>query len=60
MGIDVKGHMSGIDDDSVELVRHEFEEQKENELLSNVLEVNFPITVKRLCVKTWQEALRVN
>ena len=51
MGIQVKGHMSGIDDDTAELVRHELAQQKEKEIDSNVLEINFPVTVKDLAVK---------
>ena len=51
MGIAVKGYMSGIDDETVELVRHEFEEKKDEEIKGNVLEIDFPITVKDFAVK---------
>lgn len=51
MGIDIKSHMSGIDKESADLVRQELQEQKETEIGENVLEVEFPMTVKDFAVK---------
>jgi translation initiation factor IF-2 len=47
----VKSHMSTVDDDTAEVIRHEILGLKEKEIEENALEVDFPISVKDLAVK---------
>jgi translation initiation factor IF-2 len=51
MNVPIKGHMSGLDDDTVELIRQEFATEKEKAIEENILEVDFPVTVKDFAVK---------
>jgi translation initiation factor IF-2 len=51
MNVAVKSHMSAIDDDTAEIIKHEFTDQAEKEIEKNVIEVDFPITVKDLAIK---------
>jgi len=47
----VKSHMSAIDAETAEVIKHELSSQKEQEIDANVIEVDFPITVKNLAIK---------
>jgi len=47
----VKSHMSSVDDETAEVIKAEFTELKEKEIEENVVEVDFPITVKDLAIK---------
>lgn len=47
----LKSHMSVIDTESVEIIKHELVAQEEKKIEENVLGVNFPLTVKDLAVK---------
>lgn len=47
----VKNHMSSVDKETAEIIKHEVEDLKEKEIESNVIEVDFPITIKDLAVK---------
>ncbi len=47
----VKSHLSQIDKDTAEVIRHEVKEQIEEEIQSNVIETEFPLTVKDFAVK---------
>jgi translation initiation factor IF-2 len=47
----VKSHMSSVDDETAEIIKHEIGEIKEKEIAANVIEVDFPVTVKDLAVK---------
>ncbi|MCM8787877.1 MAG: translation initiation factor IF-2 [Candidatus Omnitrophica bacterium] len=47
----VKSHMSVIDEETAEIITHEIESLKKKEIEQNVVEVDFPITVKELAVK---------
>ncbi len=47
----VKSHMSSVDKETAEIIKHEIEELKRKEIESNVIEVDFPISVKDLAVK---------
>ena len=40
----VKNHMSSIDDDATEIIKHEIEELDKKEIEGNVIEVDFPIS----------------
>jgi len=51
MGVEVKSHMSALDKDSAELIRQSLVEKKVEEVKSNVIEIDFPITVKDFSVK---------
>ena len=51
LGIKIKSHMSSLDADTAELVRQELEEEKEKAIAQNVIEVDFPLTVRELAVK---------
>jgi translation initiation factor IF-2 len=46
-----KSHMSSVDKETAEIIKHEIEELKEKEISSNRIEVDFPITVRELAVK---------
>jgi translation initiation factor IF-2 len=47
----VKSHMSSVDDETAEVIKHEIKDLKEKEINENVVEVDFPITAKDLAVK---------
>lgn len=47
----VKSHMSSVDNDTAEIIKHEIAGLKEKEIDENVLEVDFPISVKDLAVR---------
>ena len=47
----VKSHMSSVDDETAEIIKHEIKGLKEKEIEANVIEVDFPISVKDLAVK---------
>jgi len=47
----VKSHMTVVDDETAQIIRHEIEDLLKKEIESNVVEVDFPITVKDLAVK---------
>lgn len=47
----VKSHMSVIDEETAEIIKHEIEDLRKKEIEQNVVEVEFPITVKDLAVK---------
>jgi len=47
----VKSHMSSVDKDTAEIIKHELEDLNKKEIESNVIEVDFPITIKDLAVK---------
>jgi translation initiation factor IF-2 len=51
MGVEVKSHMSAIDADTAELIRQGMQEKKDDEIKENILEIDFPITVKDFAVK---------
>ncbi|MCK9573315.1 MAG: translation initiation factor IF-2 [Candidatus Omnitrophica bacterium] len=47
----VKSHMSSVDDETAEIIKHEIAGLKEKEIEENVIEVDFPISVKDLALK---------
>ncbi len=47
----VKNHMSSVDAETAEIIKHEVVELDRKEIESNVIEVDFPITIKDLAVK---------
>lgn len=47
----VKNHMSVVDKDTAEIIKHEVEELDKKEIEENVIEVSFPITIKDLSTK---------
>jgi len=47
----VKSHMSSVDEETAEIIKHELEDLTRKEIESNVIEVDFPITIKDLAVK---------
>jgi len=47
----VKNHMSSVDEDTAEIIKQEIGELDRKEIEENVIEVNFPITIKDLSVK---------
>jgi len=47
----VKSHMSSVDEETAEVIKHEITDLAEKEIADNVIEVNFPVTVKDLAVK---------
>ncbi|MCF7872824.1 MAG: translation initiation factor IF-2 [Candidatus Omnitrophica bacterium] len=47
----VKNHMSVVDKDTAEIIKHEVEELDKKEIEENVIEVIFPITIKDLAIK---------
>ena len=51
LNFSVKNHMSSVDDETAEIIKHEIEDMTKQEIESNVIEVNFPITIKELAVK---------
>ncbi|MCF7908850.1 MAG: translation initiation factor IF-2 [Candidatus Omnitrophica bacterium] len=51
LNVQVKNHMSSIDAETAEIVKHELGEIERQEIEGNVIEVDFPITVKELSVR---------
>lgn len=51
MNFVVKSHMSSIDEETAQIIKHEIEDLNKKEIEENVIEVDFPITVKDLAVK---------
>ena len=51
MNFPVKSHMSSVDEETAEVIKHEFVELQEKEIEENLIEVEFPIMVKDLAVK---------
>ncbi|MBN2483834.1 MAG: translation initiation factor IF-2 [Candidatus Omnitrophica bacterium] len=51
----VKSHMSVVDDDTAEIIKHEVADLNQKEIEENVIDVDFPITVKDLAVKLNQK-----
>lgn len=47
----VKSHMSSVDEETAEVIKHEISDLKKKEIEENVIEVNFPVSVKDLAVK---------
>lgn len=47
----VKNHMSSVDEETAEIIKHEVGELDRKEIEDNIVEVNFPITIKELAVK---------
>ncbi len=47
----VKSHMSTIDEETAEIIKHELQDLERKEIEANVVEVDFPITVKDLAIK---------
>jgi translation initiation factor IF-2 len=47
----VKSHMSSVDDDTAEIIKNEVSDLKKKEIEENVIEVDFPISVKDLAIK---------
>ncbi|MDD5069131.1 MAG: translation initiation factor IF-2 [Candidatus Omnitrophica bacterium] len=47
----VKNHMSSVDKETAEIIEHEIVNIQEKEITDNVIEVDFPITVKDLAIK---------
>jgi len=47
----VKSHMSVVDADTAEVIKHEISDLRKKEIEENVIEVEFPITLKDLAVK---------
>lgn len=47
----VKNHMSSVDEETAEIIKHEVGELDRKEIEDNVVEVDFPITIKELAVK---------
>ncbi|MFH1767998.1 MAG: translation initiation factor IF-2 N-terminal domain-containing protein, partial [Candidatus Omnitrophota bacterium] len=47
----VKNHMSSVDPATAEIIKHEIDDIQRKEIEINVIEVNFPISVKDLSVK---------
>lgn len=55
LNVSVKSHMSVLDDETAEIVKHELEDLERKEIEANVIEVDFPITIKDLAVKLKQK-----
>lgn len=51
LNFSIKNHMSSVDEATAEIILHEIEALKQNEIKANVIEVDFPVTVKDLSVK---------
>lgn len=47
----VKNHMSSVDKETAEIIKHELADLNKKEIESNVVEADFPITIKDLAVK---------
>ncbi|MCF7870193.1 MAG: translation initiation factor IF-2, partial [Candidatus Omnitrophica bacterium] len=47
----VKNHMSVVDKDTAEVIKHEIKELDRKEIEENVIEVIYPITIKDLAIK---------
>lgn len=51
MNFPVKNHMSSVDSDTAEVIKHEIEDSTKKEIEGNLIEVDFPISVKELSVR---------
>jgi len=51
MNVSAKSHMSVLDSETAEIITHELTAQEKKKIDDNVIEVDFPITVKDLSVK---------
>ncbi len=51
MNFPVKSHMSSVDSDTAEIIKNEISVLKEKEIEENVIEADFPISVKDLAVR---------
>jgi len=47
----VKSHMSSVDAETAEIIKHELADLQKKEIAENIIEVDFPIMVKDLAVK---------
>ncbi|MFH1771211.1 MAG: translation initiation factor IF-2 [Candidatus Omnitrophota bacterium] len=47
----VKSHMSSVDEETAEVIKHEIRDIEKKEIADNVVQADFPITVKDLAVK---------
>jgi len=47
----VRSHMSSVDSETAEIIKHEIEDLKKREIENNLVEVDFPISIKDLAVK---------
>ncbi len=47
----VKNHMSSVDNETAEIIKHELDDLNKKEIEENVIEVDFPVTLKDLAVK---------
>ncbi len=51
MNFPLKSHLSIIDEETAQIIKDEFRELKEREISKNVVEVEFPLTIKDFAVK---------
>lgn len=51
LGFPAKNHMSSVDTETAEIIKHEVKDLQKREIEENVIEVDFPITLKDLAVK---------
>ncbi|MCD6540103.1 MAG: translation initiation factor IF-2 [Candidatus Omnitrophica bacterium] len=51
MNFPVKSHLSIIDEETAQIIKEEFKTLKEKEISKNIVEVEFPLTVKDFSVK---------
>ncbi|HEC69017.1 MAG TPA: hypothetical protein ENI31_01845, partial [Candidatus Omnitrophica bacterium] len=51
MNFPVKSHLSIIDEETAQIIKEEFKGLKEKEISKNIVEVEFPLTVKDFSVK---------
>lgn len=49
--VPVKSHMSFLDDETAEIVKSEIESLRQKEIEANVIEVDFPVTIRDLAIK---------
>jgi len=55
----VKSHMSSVDEETAEIIKHEIEDLEKRKIEENVVEVEFPLTVKELAVKLNQKPSQI-
>ncbi len=55
----VKSHFTVVDEETAEIIKHEIEDLKRKEIEENVVEVDFPITVRELAVKLNQKPSQI-
>ncbi len=55
----VKSHMSSVDAETAEIIKHEIEDLEKRKIEENVVEVEFPLTVKDLAVKLNQKPSQI-